>query len=317
MKKAKIIAVIGATGSQGGGLLSAITNAPDSGFVARAITRNPDSDKAKALADLGAEVVKADADDEHSLREAFAGAHGAYCVTNYWEYFSPERERSQARNMARAAKASGVNQVVWSTLEDSRRWIPLSDDRMPTLMEKYKVPHFDGKGESDQEFREAGVPTTFLLTSFYWENLIFLGMGPQRGPDGRLVISFPLGDRKLPSIAVADIGGCAFGIFRRDKEFIGKNVGIAGEHLSGAEMAAQLTEALGQDVTYQDVDPNAYRKLSFPGAEDLGNMFQFNRDFATDFCGARDLELARELNPALQTFAQWLAHNKSRIPIDE
>lgn len=317
MKNTKTIAVIGATGAQGGGLVRAIANAPDSGFVARAITRNPDSDKVKAVTDLGVEVAKADADDEDSLREAFADAHGAYCVTNYWEYFSPERERSQARNMARAAKAVGVKHVIWSTLEDSRRWIPLSDDRMPTLMEKYKVPHFDGKGESDAEFQEAGAPTTFLLTSFYWENLIYLGMGPKRGPDGQLLITFPLGDERLPGIAVADIGGCAFGIFRRGNEFIGKTVGIAGECLSGSEMAAQLTEALGQDVAYKDIDPGTYRKLDFPGAADLGNMFQYNRDFAADFCAARDLELARELNPALQTFTQWLQKNKSRIPIDE
>ncbi len=316
MSSKKIIAVIGATGAQGGGLVHALVNAPESGFVARAITRKPDSDKALELKNLGVEVVQADTDDEASLRQAFAGAHGVYCVTNFWEHFSPEREQTQAGNMARAAKAAGVQHVIWSTLEDSRHWIPLSDTRMPTLMEKYKVPHFDGKAEANACFVEAGVPTTFLLTSFYWENLIYFGMGPKRGTDGRLAISLPLGDQKLPSMAVADIGGCALGIFKSGAGFVGKTVGVAGEHLTGADMAADLSDALDQDVFYQDVPPDVYRGLGFPGAADLGNMFQFNRDFAQDFCAARDLKLARRLNPSLQTFAQWLTLNKERIPIE-
>ena len=80
-------------------------------------------------------------------------------------------------------------------------------------------------------------------------------------------------------------------------------------------MAAALTTALGQEVRYNDVPPEVYRGFGFPGAEDLGNMFQFKRDFERDFCGARDLAVARALNPALQTFDRWLAANKSRIPL--
>ena len=136
--------------------------------------------------------------------------------------------------MARAAKAAGVQHVIWSTLEDTRKWVPLSDDRMPTLQGKYKVPHFDAKGESNRFFTEAGVPTTFLLTSFYWDNLIYFGMGPKKGPDGKLAFTLPMGDKKLPGIAAEDIGRCAYGIFKRGPEFIGKTVGIAGEHLTGA-----------------------------------------------------------------------------------
>jgi uncharacterized protein YbjT (DUF2867 family) len=315
MAESRIIAVIGATGAQGGGLVRAIVQTPESGFRARAITRNPASDRAKALADLGVEIVKADTDDEASLVKAFSGAYGAYCVTNFWEHFSPDREKAQAGNMARAAKANGLHHVIWSTLEDTRKWVPVSDDRMPTLMEKYKVPHFDAKGEANAFFRQAGIPTTFLLTSFYWENLIHFGMGPKRGPDGRLAITFPLGARKLPSIAVGDIGGCALGIFSRAAQYIGRTVGVAGEHLTGAQMAVELSGALGQDVVYNDVPPEVYRGFGFPGAEDLGNMFQFNRDFADDFCASRNLDESRRLNPSLQTFAAWLAVNKDRIPM--
>ncbi|HEX6408940.1 MAG TPA: NmrA/HSCARG family protein [Gemmatimonadales bacterium] len=315
MPEKKIIAVVGATGAQGGGLARAILADRNGEFGVRALTRKPDSEKARALKNAGAEVVTADVDDPASVRRAFTGAYGAFCLTNYWEHFSPERELTQARNQAQAAKDAGLQHVIWSTLEDTRKWVPLEDDRMPTLMGKYKVPHFDAKGEADGIFRELGVPTTFLLTAFYWENLIFFGAGPQRGPDGVLAITFPLDDKPLPSIAVEDIGKCAYGIFKRGREFINRTVAIAGEHLTGAEMARQLTQALGQEVRYNNVPPEVYRSFGFPGADDLGNMFQFKRDFNDYFVGARSLEFSRSLNPELQTFEEWLAVHKGEIPI--
>ncbi len=311
----KIIAVVGATGAQGGGLVRAIMADPEGGFTARAITRDVNSDKAKELAALGAEVVAGDVDDEASLRRAFDGAYGAYCVTFFWAHFSPAKELEEIHAMASAAKAAGVEHVIWSTLEDTRKWVPLSDDRMPTLQEHYKVPHFDAKGEGDQVFRDAGVPATFLLTSFYWDNFIHFGMGPARGADGKLAITLPMGDKKLPGIAAEDIGRCAYRIFKRGKELIGKYVGIAGEHLSGYEMAAQLSGVAGEEVRYNVVEPAVFRSFGFPGADDLGNMFQFNRDFDHDFRAARDVEASRALNPSLQTFASWLEENGKRIPI--
>src|SRR5918992_2944581 len=120
MPEKKIIAVVGATGAQGGGLVRAILADRNGGFAVRAITRNPDSDKAQALRNAGAEVVKGDIDDQSSIERAFKGAHGAFCLTNFWEHFSPERELAQADNMARPAKATGLLHVIWSTLEDTR-----------------------------------------------------------------------------------------------------------------------------------------------------------------------------------------------------
>ena len=310
----KIIAIIGATGAQGGGLARAILNDPNGGFKARAITRNTSSEKAKALAEAGAEVVSADLDDVQSLTKAFRGAHAAFCVTNYWEHFDTEKEIQQAKNLAQAAKDAGVKHVIWSTLENTLQWVPLDDNRMPTLLGKYKVPHFDTKGSSNRFFNELGVPTTFLLTSFYWDNFIGFGMGPKKGPDGVFAITLPMGDKKLPAIAAEDIGKCAYGIFKRGDEFIGKTVGIAGEHLTGSEMAAAFSQAYGQPVKYNAVPPEVYRSFGFPGAEDLGNMFQFKRDFNDYFCGARSVEFSRSINPELQNFATWLARNKDRIP---
>src|SRR5215469_2893759 len=316
MSEKKVIAVVGATGAQGGGLVRSILNDRNGPFKVRALTRDVRSDKARALAAFGAELVKGDVDDVESLKRAFAGAHAAYCVTFYWAHFSPERELAEARAMAQAAKHAGVKHVIWSTIEDTRKWIPLSDNRMPTLMGKYKVPHMDAKGEANAVFTELGVPTTFLLTSFYWENLIYFGMGPKKGPDGKLAVTFPMGNEKLPCIASEDIGKCAHAIFKKGSEYIGQTVGIAGEHLTGAQMASTLTRALGKDVTYNAVSPQVYRSFGFPGAEDLGNMFQFDRDFSRAYCGSRDLNISRALNPSLQTFDAWLAQNKGRIPLD-
>jgi uncharacterized protein YbjT (DUF2867 family) len=315
MADKRIIAVVGATGAQGGGLVQAILDDPAGGFALRAMTRDVSSAKAKALAARGAQVVAADLDDVASLETALAGAHGAYFVTNFWEHFSADREQAQARNLAMAAKRNRLQHVIWSTLEDTRKRVPLADDRMPTLMGRFKVPHFDAKGEADAYFTDAGVPTTFLLTSFYWDNLIHFGMGPKPGPDGKLTFTLPMADRKLAGMAAEDIGKCAYGILRKGSEYVGRTVGIAGEHLTGTQMAAALSKALGRDVVYNAVTPAQYRAFGFPGAEDLGNMFQFYAEFEDAFCGARSLAVSRALNPQLQDFATWLTRNATRIPL--
>ncbi|MBE2263891.1 MAG: NmrA/HSCARG family protein [Burkholderiaceae bacterium] len=308
-----VIAVVGATGAQGGGLVRAILNDPAATFSVRALTRDAGSEKAQALAALGAEVVAADIDDEASLTAALEGAQGAFFVTFFWDHFSPEKEKAEALNMARAARAAGVKHAIWSTLEDTRKWVPLSDARMPTLMGSYKVPHFDAKGECNEMFTALGVPTTFLYTSFYWDNLIHFGMGPKRGEDGKLALALPMGDARLPGIACEDIGKCAYGIFKEGAAWIGKSVGIAGQHLTGQQMADELAAVLEEPVSYNAVSPEAYRGFGFPGADDLGNMFQFKRDFESDFCSARDVGLSRVLNPGLKTFNDWLVANRAAL----
>lgn len=315
MAEKRIIAVVGATGAQGGGLARAILNDPSCGFTVRALTRDVQSEKAQALAARGAEVVAANLDDAASLARAFAGAYGVFCLTNFWEHFSPEKEYAQAKAQAVAAKQAGSQHVIWSTLEDTRQYVPLSDTRMPTLMGRYKVPHLDTKGEADKEFTALGLPTTFLLTSFYWDNMIMFGMGPKKGPDGVLAFTLPMGEQKLPGIAAEDIGRCALGIFTQGRTHIGKHVGVAGEHLTGAEMAAAMAKAFGQPVRYNAVTPDQYRAFGFPGADDLGNMFQFKRDFNEVFRKPRNPAVARSLNPSLLTFEAWLAQNKQRIPL--
>jgi len=267
------------------------------------------------LADAGVEVVTADLDDVKSLTAAFTGAYGAFCVTNFWEHFSAEKEMAQAKNMATAAKNAGVKHVIWSTLEDTRLLVPLSDNRMPTLQGNYKVPHFDGKGASNHVFTDLGLPVTLLNTAFYWDNFIYFGLGPMRGPDGNLAITFPMGDKRLPGIAAEDIGKCALGIFKRGNEFIGKTLGIAGGHLTGNEMADGMSRAIGEPVRYNDVPADVYRTFGFPGADEMGNMFQYKRDFNDAYVGGRSLAVSRSLNPDLQSFDTWLEKNGRLIPV--
>ena len=316
MAERKIIAVVGATGAQGGGLVRAILADPQGGFAVRAITRDPSSPAARALAEAGAEVVAGDVNDVDSLTRAFTGAWGAYCVTFFWAHFSVEKEQAEARNMAQAAKAAGLRHVVWSTLEDTRKYVPLSDDRMPTLQGQYKVPHFDGKGEADQYFADAGVPTTYLLASFYWDNFIHFGSGPKKGPDGTYLLTLPIGQAPMAGVAAEDIGGVAYGIFKAGPSLAGARIGVAGEHLTGDQMAASLTKALGKTVSYNGVEPAVYRSFGFPGADDLGNMFQFYRDFAEVCNTTRDVPRSRTFHPALKSFDQWLAANAPKIPLD-
>jgi len=316
MPDKKVIAVLGATGAQGGGVVRAILSDQSSEFAVRALTRKVDSDKAKALAELGAEVVAADLDDHESVKKAFTGAYGVFAVTNFWEHFSPEKEMAQAASIAKAAKEANVKHVIWSSLDDTRKWVPIDDNRMPTLQNKYKVPHFDAKGESNKYFTDSGVPTTILNTVFYWENFIYFGQGPKKGADGKIELTIPMADGKLPAIAAEDIGKCAYAVFKNGDKYIGKTIGIAGEHLTGNQLAEEFTKAFGEQVVYNPVTPEVYRGFGFPGADDMGNMYQFKAEFNEDYCNSRNVELAKTLNPSLQNFNGWLKQNKSKIPLE-
>ncbi|WP_329047886.1 NmrA/HSCARG family protein [Amycolatopsis sp. NBC_01488] len=295
----RVVAVVGATGRQGGGLVRSLAADPDGAFAVRAITRDAGTPRAKELAGLGVEVVIADLDDPGSVEAAFTGAYGAFCVTAGQEH-PPERETAHAATMAAAAGRAGVAHVVWSTFEDTRTFVRPGDDRMPLVRGQYRVPHYDAKGAADAEFR--AVPATFLRTAFYWEN--FLDSGPRRGDDGVLTLAMPLGPARLPGIAVADIGRCAHAILRRP-ELVGKTVSITGENLTGAEYAAAFADLFGEPVRFADVPADVL-------PTELANMFRFTRDFEAAYAGARDPAEVRELHPGLLTFRQWLSENLER-----
>lgn len=314
MTNEKLIAVVGATGSQGGGLVRAILDDPNHEFRVRALTRSATSEKARALAEAGAEVVEADLDDGPSMRRAFDGADGAFVVTNYWAERTPEEEATrtraamelaQADTAALAAKQAGVGHVIWSTLEDTREFF-VGDAGVPDADGAYKVPHFDAKAEADAMFREYDVPTTFLRTTFFFEGFAG-GLGPMRGDDGKLTLTLPMADQKMSGIAVGDIGRTALGVFRRGQELVGATVGIAGDHLTGEQYAAALGDALGEEVLYRPLGWDEFRAQGFPGAVEMGNMFQYYAQNSARFVGDRDLSAVRALNPGLLSFRDWLA----------
>ena len=176
MSAKRVIAVVGATGAQGGGLARAILNDPSSAYTVRALVRDPASDKARALTVAGADVVQADIDDPLWLDACLGRRVWRVLRHLYWAHLRRSGRRSRRRLRHRAARATRLEHVIWSTLEDTREFIALDDARTPTLRERYKVPHYDAKGESNRVFAEHGVPTTHLLTSAYWENLIYFGM---------------------------------------------------------------------------------------------------------------------------------------------
>jgi hypothetical protein len=195
--------------------------------------------------------------------------------------------------MARAAKAAGLKHVIWSTLEDTRKLVPLSDNRMPTLMGKYKVPHFDAKGEINHVFTDLGLPVTFLVASFYWDNLYMFGMGPKKGDDGKYTITFRWAPSGCPALRPKISGKSPTASSRRVPSTSARPLVSRREHLTMADMAAKLSKGLGISCSYNEVTPDAYRSFGFPGAEDLGNMFQVYRDFengsrrrAQSRCGA-------------------------------
>ncbi|NEB03402.1 NmrA/HSCARG family protein [Streptomyces sp. SID13726] len=315
MSDKKVIAVAGATGAQGGGAARAILADPESGFTVRALTRNPDAPAAEELAGLGAEVVKADFYDEPSVHKAFEGAYGAFLVTNFWAHGSAAKETEEVETLVGAAKAAGLKHVVWSTLEDTRELLPLEDERMPVLQEKYNVPHFDAKGEANELFRQAGVPTTFLNTTFFFQGFLSM-MGPKRGEDGVLTLTLPFEDGKLlAGVDVDDIGRTALAILKDPERFVGHTVGLAGDHLTGAQYAEKIGAAVGEPVRFQSVPYDVFRGLGVPAGDEIANMFQYYGDFDQEFTGARDLGELREIHPELKSFDDWLAENGPDIQV--
>ncbi|GAA0595490.1 NmrA/HSCARG family protein [Kribbella sandramycini] len=315
----KVIAVVGATGAQGGGLVQAILDDPERAFTVRALTRSAQSASAQALAARGAEIVEADLDDESSLRKAFDGVYGAFVVTNYWVARTPaeeaartraEMELQQAGNAARAAKDAGVQHLVWSTLEDTRDFFGDRAD-VPGLDDgRYKVPHFDAKGEADEIFRSTGVPTTYLRTTFYFDAFLN-GLEPKRDADGKITITFPMSDQPLSGVASDDIGRTALAILKRP-DLIDETISIAGAHLTGHQYAERLAATLGEEVTYNSPTWAEFRSYGFPMAVEMANMFQFYAE-NKDFAGDRDLDAVRALNPALQSFDTWLELHKDEL----
>ena len=328
MPDTRIIAIIGATGQQGGGLARAILADPGTGFAARALTRNPGSERARALAALGADVVEADLDDEASLRAAFDGAYGAYVVTDYFAAIVPDvpacspqeaarnraqRELAQAANAARAARDTGIRHAIWSTAEDTRPHFNRTRSDIPRTEGGFATPHLDAKSEANAFFTELQVPTTFLQPAYYYESLI--GGLLTRDPRGEPVLSLPLADSRLALIGAEDIGRTALTMLRHPDDFIGRKVSVAGAHSSGEELAAMISGVAGEKVHYRPFTWEQFRSLPFPTAVTAANAFQYFAETQEDLLSRYDLNESRRINPQMASLDEWLrAHRSSLLP---
>jgi uncharacterized protein YbjT (DUF2867 family) len=293
---AETILVTGATGLQGGGVARHLLKQGKP--AVRCLTRCLDSEAAKTLKQLGADVVQADLDDPASLKSALNGCTGVFGVTNFWEAFL--REYDQGVNLIDAAYEAGVEHLVLSTLPSARK---ISKGAVA-------VPHFETKYRMEEYTCQRSVPFTFVHVAFYFENFMNY-FPPQRRAEGSYSFGFPLADARLGAVAVEDTGGVVTAIFERRAEFLGRTVEIIGDEMAAQEFAQIMSRVLGRRVTYNHIPRDTYAALGFPGARELADMFEFLRGHLP----SRRAEIARcrQLYPPMQTFEPWLQANAGRF----
>jgi uncharacterized protein YbjT (DUF2867 family) len=255
--KAKLIAVVGATGQQGGAVVRAVRARGQ--FKVRALTRNPDKHR-----DLADEVVKADLNRPETLKAAFAGAHGVFLVTNFWEEGTDELKQASAA--VRAAKDAGVKHFIWSTLPDVEA---ISGGQL-------HVPHFTGKARIDRVVKEAGFPHhTFVIAPFYYQGLLG-ALAPQKQADGSSGWAIPL-DPVVRGIHMGDItelGNIVAGAFAHpDQAGNGEYLPLVGDFMSFNEIVDTLNRQ-GHKFSFKQVPQEVFATL-FPGAAEIAATFRY------------------------------------------
>lgn len=288
-----LILVTGATGAQGGSVAHHLLQS--GAFRLRALTRHPESAKAQALKDAGAEVIAGDLSDKDSLLKALQGCDGVFGVTNFWEHFGGEYDHGI--NLIDAVVDSGAKQFVLSTLPSVS---DITNGALP-------VPHFDIKARLEAYARSKKPDTTFVHLAFYYQN--FFGFIPlQKEADGSYWFGFPLGDSPMASVSVKDLGGILLPVFRNPEPWAGQTIATAGEFITGDAYAAILSKVSGKKVVYRYIPREQYAALGFPGAEEVANMFEYYRLYKP--YGEEAVRRSRELYPALKSFEQQLLEDK-------
>lgn len=291
-----IVLVTGATGAQGGSVAQALLASGN--YAVRALTRNASSEKAVALKNAGAEVVQGELDDIESLKAAMQGCYGVFGVTNFWEHY--DKELQQGKNLVEAVYQSNIQHFVFSSLPGYKK---LSNGEL-------SVPHCDIKAELEEYSKRLQLKATYVHVAFYYENF-YLFFPPKKGEDGNFYFGFPQGDTKLAMIAAEDLGPIVLGIFENKEKYIGRVVGAVGENGTCTEYAETMSKVLGQKVIYNYIPREVFASFSFPGAEELANMFDFQRLYIPE--RKKDMEESYKLNPAMQSFETWLSRNKEKF----
>src|SRR5882724_5761942 len=256
----KLVAVIGATGQQGGGVVRALQASGQ--FKVRALSRNPGKHR-----DLADEVVEADLNRPETLKTAFEGAHGVFLVTNFREAGTDELK--QATAAVRAAKEAGVKHFIWSTLPNVEA----------ISAGKFEVPHFTGKAQIDRIVKEAGFANhTFVIAPFYYQNLVG-ALAPQKQADGSLGWAVPL-DPEVRCIHMGDItelGNLVAGAFAQpDEAGHGEYLPLGGDFMSFNEIVEALKRQ-GHRFSFKQV-PKEFFATRFPGAAEIAEMFSYFQD---------------------------------------
>jgi uncharacterized protein YbjT (DUF2867 family) len=296
MSDKKVILVVGATGQQGGSVARHLL--AQGTYAVRALTRNPQSDKAQKLKEAGAEIVKGDLADAASLTPALSGCYGVFGVTNFWEHFNSEYEHGM--NLVKAVAEAHISHFVFSSLPDPKQFGNGGFD----------VPHFEMKARIEQHIRQLGLKATFVHVAFYYENFLYF-LPPQKQADGSFGFGFPQGDTRLAAVAAEDLGGIVAVIFRHPETYIGKLVGVVGDDQTPATYAEIMTKVFNKKVVYNYIPRDVFAKFPFPGADDLANMFEMNRLHILS--RSDDLSESRRLYPTIQSFETWLVKNRQNF----
>jgi uncharacterized protein YbjT (DUF2867 family) len=296
MTHQKIILVTGATGAQGGSVARHLL--ADGKFAVRCLTRNPEAERALALREAGADLVKGNLDNIADLRMALKDCYGVFGVTNYWEHF--EKEYQQGKNLVEAVAASNAKHFVFSTLPYVEK---ITNGEL-------RVPHFDIKGQLEDYTRELGLYATFVHVPFYFENFLSF-FPPLKQDDGSYAFGFPQGDTLLAGVAVEDVGGVVGALFESPETFKHKVVGIVADERRPDDYAEIMTRVLGKTIVYNYIPREIFAAFNFPGASDLANMFEFYRLHVPT--RQADMAQSRVLFPKIQTFESWLMANKDKV----
>ena len=287
----KIITVFGATGQQGGSVVRALA-AAGSGFKVRAVTRNSKGEKAKALEELGIDVVEASLDDPETLKSAVAGSYGVFLVTNYWEYMDKAREIKQGKDAADASKEAGVQHFIYSGLE-------LVKD-----ITGRECPHFDGKGEVEKYLDEIKLPNTSVRLPAFFQ-VFMLPPFYIKQDDGSFTYTTCM-DGPMDCIDVSGMGQVVAAFFSHPEEYIGKKIGLSSDRITMEQALETVASVAGVKVNLNKVPYEVFGKFPFPGADDTAAMFHFYANGNP----VRDRELTKRLNPDVKTFKEWAENNK-------
>jgi uncharacterized protein YbjT (DUF2867 family) len=273
----RVVLVVGATGKQGGAVARSLL---DRGFQVRALTRDPHKPEAQALVEQGAEVVQGDMDDRSAMDRALEGAYGVFSMQNFWET-GYDREVQQGKTVADAAKAAGVEHLVYSSVGSAHR--------------QTGIPHFESKAEVEEHVREIGLPYTILRPVFFmqnWEMMREMVLGG--------TLAQPLDpDKPFQQVAVEDVGAFAAIAFENPDRWIGREVDLAGDEQTMPEIAETFGHVIGREVSYYQVPWDQFE-------EQMGEEFTVNYRWFNDVGYEADIAALRQEYPELTTFEGYL-----------